>query len=78
MLGVGTGTLLHLVVQQLGEDRARDFLDNLHDVSLCWLQHKGFTFGLRDISIPDKQREEFHAILEEAEREVAEYVIKTV
>lgn len=23
LLGVGTGTLLHLVVQQLGEDRAR-------------------------------------------------------
>jgi DNA-directed RNA polymerase beta' subunit len=74
LLGVGTGTLLHLVVQQLGEDRARNFLDNLHDVSITWLQHKGFTFGLRDISIPDKQRKEFHAILEEAEKEVADYL----
>ena len=74
LLGVGTGTLLHLVVQQLGEDRARNFLDNLHDVSLTWIQHKGFTFSLRDISIPDKQRKAFHAIIDEAERNVADYL----
>lgn len=74
LLGVGDGTLLHLVVQLLGEDRARNFLDNLHDVSLCWIQHKGFTFSLRDISIPDKQKKEFHAILEQAEHEAAEYL----
>lgn len=74
LLGVGTGTLLHLVVQQLGEDRARNFLDNLHDVSLTWIQHKGFTFSFRDISIPDKQRKEFHAIIDEAEKNVADYL----
>ena len=30
LLGVGSGSLVHLVVQQLGADRARDFLDNIH------------------------------------------------
>lgn len=74
LLGVGTGTLLHLVVQQLGEDRARDFLDNLHDVCITWLQHEGFTFGIRDICIPEKQRKEFTAIIDEAERNVTEYI----
>lgn len=74
LLGVGSGSLVHLVVQQLGEDRAADFLDNLHDVCIGYLRHRGFTFGLRDISVPEKQQQAFNEIIKEAERSVDSYL----
>lgn len=78
LLGNGTGTLLHIAVQQLGEDRARDFLDNLHDLNICWLKHRGFTFSLRDITIPEKQKREFHSIVDEAQAKVSEYLERVI
>lgn len=74
LLGVGSGSLVHLVVQQLGEDRASDFLDNLHDVCITYLRRRGFTFGCRDIDVPQKQRQEFAAIMQEAQTSVNEYL----
>lgn len=70
LLGVGSGSLVHLVVQQLGEDRASDFLDNLHDVCIGYLRHRGFTFGFRDISVPKRQQRAFQRIVKHAEEEV--------
>ena len=75
-LGVGSGSLVHLVVQQLGEDRASDFLDNLHDVCIGYLRHRGFTFGFRDIDVPEKQQREFRAIVAEAEQSVSDYLVR--
>ncbi len=75
-LGVGSGSLVHLVVQQLGEDRAVDFLDNLHDVCIGYLRHRGFTFGFRDIDVPAKQQQEFRDILAEAEQSVSDYLVR--
>ena len=74
LLGVGSGSLVHLVVQQLGEDRARDFLDNLHDVCICWLKHRGFTFGCRDITIPDHLDQQFRSIVQEAKDKIDAYL----
>ena len=74
LLGVGSGSLVHLVVQQLGEDRARDFLDNLHDVCICWLKHRGFTFGFRDITIPEHLDQAFRSIVNEAKERIDAYL----
>ena len=74
LLGAGSGSLLHLVVHEFGEQRARDFLDNLHDVCLRWLLHRGFTFSARDVTIPKHLREQFHQIVYDAEKEVDEYI----
>jgi hypothetical protein len=76
-LGVGSGSLVHLVVQQLGEDRARNFLDNLHDVCVCWITHTGFTFSMGDIVIPAHHQSEFRTIVHDAQTRVQEYVKKS-
>jgi len=46
----------------------------LHDVCICWLKHRGFTFSFRDITIPDKLDNEFRGIVDEAKVKIDDYL----
>ncbi len=53
-------------------------MDNLHDICITYIRRRGFTFGFRDIDVPAKQREEFAAIVKEAEKSVEEYLQRVI
>ncbi len=65
-----TESLLHLVVKDLGSEKARIFIDSFTRVLLEFITHKGFSIGFRNVVLPAEAREKIKDTLHEAEEKV--------
>lgn len=74
LLGSGSGSLLLIVLQMLGEERACAYLDNVHHVCIRWIKHRGFTFGVNDLLVAPEHQRAFREIVRRAEEDVSRYL----
>ncbi|KAL8274560.1 hypothetical protein Esti_001526 [Eimeria stiedai] len=70
-VGSSSGSLIHLLWNEAGPERTKDFLGALQKLANFWLLHQGFTVGCSDIITSPETCAKVAEILEEAKNEVA-------
>lgn len=70
-VGSSSGSLIHLLWDEAGPERTKDFLGALQKLVNFWLLHQGFTVGCSDIITSDETKKKVENILKEAKEEVA-------
>ena len=56
-LGASSGSIIHLLVNDYGGQRAATFIDELQCVMIVYMTHNGFSVGLSDCLLPKKALE---------------------
>ncbi|CDJ52195.1 DNA-directed RNA polymerase, related [Eimeria brunetti] len=70
-VGSSSGSLIHLLWNEVGPERTKDFLGALQKLVNFWLLHQGFTVGCSDIITSPETCRKVEEILKEAKEEVA-------
>lgn len=70
-VGSSSGSLIHLLWNEAGPERTKDFLGALQKLVNFWLLHQGFTVGCSDIITSQETCKKVEEILKEAKDEVA-------
>lgn len=70
-VGSSSGSLIHLLWNEAGPERTKDFLGALQKLVNFWLLHQGFTVGCSDIITSPETCRKVEEILKEAKEEVA-------
>lgn len=70
-VGSSSGSLIHLLWNEGGPERTKDFLSALQRLVNFWLLHQGFTVGCSDIITSKETWEKVQGVLKEAKDEVA-------
>ena len=66
--------MLHFLVREYGTDFGREFMDRAFRLFLRFIEMRGFTMTLNDISIPEKAYEEIGEVLKKAKERVSELI----
>jgi len=75
-VGSFVGEIVETVAKVYGEDRARQFIDDVAGLAVRSIMHFGFSFGISDEDLPQEARDEIEIAIEESEQEV-ERLIET-
>jgi len=74
-LGAGqANSLLHRIVKDYGNQRAREFLDSITRLLLELITSKGFTLGLDDVDLSVDSKNMISGVLSKAEEQVDELI----
>ena len=69
-------TLLHEIVKEYGNAKARELLDNLFRTFIDYLDIHGFTIGLDTLDIPEEAIKEIKDMLSKREKEIEDLIEK--
>ncbi len=75
-VGSFVGEIVETMAKVYGEDRARQFIDDVAGLAVRSIMHFGFSFGISDEDLPEEARDEIDIAIEESEQEV-ERLIET-
>jgi len=67
-IGTGGGSIIHILSQDYGSERAARFVSDIQSVTMRFLALRGFTIGIGDCIIPEAQR---HAVREAVDNSAA-------
>ncbi|MEM1601186.1 MAG: DNA-directed RNA polymerase subunit A', partial [Sulfolobales archaeon] len=67
-------SLLHWITKEYGNSFGRKFMDNIFKMFLRFIEMRGFTMTLNDVTPPAKAMEEISRVVEDAKRKVFELV----
>ncbi|MEM4416721.1 MAG: DNA-directed RNA polymerase subunit A', partial [Nitrososphaerota archaeon] len=62
-------SILHRIARDYGSQTAKEFLDNIVRLSIAFLDMRGMTFGIDDLQVPERARQEVFQIFRHAEAE---------
>jgi len=81
-IGRDAGKLIDRIEREFGPDVAHDFIDKVSMLGLKWLERRGFTVGLDDISLSPEVKEsvdkEIANGMKKAETLIADYKMKKI
>ncbi|RYY31888.1 hypothetical protein EON62_06065, partial [archaeon] len=69
-LGNKSGSILHIIMNDVSPEDTRDFINNTQRVVNYWLLHHGFSIGVSDTEAPVSTQEEIGRSIEKARRDV--------
>lgn len=58
-LGTSGGSLIHIIFNDYGPDRVRDFLDQVQRICNYWILHTGFSVGISDCLLDQKEQRDY-------------------
>lgn len=65
-----TQGLVHSIYNEYGPDETRQFFDNTQRIVCDWLVLNGFSVGISDLVVTDKDLEQFHVVIKSMKEEV--------
>ena len=66
--------VLHTIALEYGNGKARELLDTMYKMFIRMLDIRGLTISIADVDIPPEARREIERLIEEAKREIEEYI----
>ena len=75
-VGSFVGEIVEKMAKVYGEDRTRQFIDDVSGLAVRSIMHFGFSFGISDEDLPREARDEIDIAIQESEEEV-ERLIET-
>lgn len=74
ILGQSEQSLIHIIFNEFGQDRAQQFLDDMQNIVTNWVLKSGFSVGIGDL-VPDKASyEKMQEIINTKKRNVIEII----
>jgi DNA-directed RNA polymerase II subunit RPB1 len=74
ILGAKSQGLVHVIFNDLGSEKAEEFLDNMQNLVTNWLVTHGFSVGISDLIANDNARNSMSDILNEKKSKVTELI----
>lgn len=74
ILGAKSQGLIHVIFNDLGSDKAEEFLDNMQNLVTNWLVTHGFSVGISDLIANDTALNSMSTILNEKKQKVTELI----
>ena len=66
--------VLHKIALEHGDSKAREILDTMYRMFIRMLDLRGLTISLSDVDVPEEARRELAKLIEEAKKEIDEYI----
>ncbi|MDZ7687115.1 MAG: DNA-directed RNA polymerase subunit A' [Halobacteriales archaeon] len=73
-VGSFVGEIVETMAKVYGEDRTRQFIDDVSGLAVRSIMHFGFSFGISDEDLPQEARDEIDVAIEDAEHEVEQLI----
>ena len=74
ILGSKSQGLVHVIFNDLGSEKAEEFLDDMQNIVTNWLVTHGFSVGISDLIANDVAKESMGKVLAEKQRKVTELI----
>ena len=74
MLGPKSQGLVHIIHNDYGSDKTREFLDNAQNILINWMLMSGFSIGLSDLMVDIESKHKIEEAISEKKRNVIEII----
>ena len=75
-VGAFKGKILNKVKRLVGDDKLKDFIDNLGRIGVAYLMMRGFSIGLSDLALPSHVHRKIRSEIEKAQEEANKLVFE--